>query len=356
MKVLIYSEGLRLISKSGVGRAIKHQMKALDANGIKYTLNPHDDYDIVHINTVGLKSYLLARKAKKKGKKVILHAHSTEEDFRNSFIGSNLISPLFKWWLIKVYRMGDQIITPTPYSKKILSNYNLRVPIEAVSNGIDIEYFKKNEQLGKAFRKAFHFSEDDKLILCVGLHIQRKGIVDFIELATRMPSYKFVWLGYTNPLLIPSKIRRLIKNPPDNAYFLGYIQGDLLLGAYSGSDLFLMPSYEETEGIVVLEALASKQPIIVRNIGVYNAWLKDKVHCYKANNVNEFEDLIQKKLNCELDDLVEKGYTVVEERTLEKIGKQLSFIYMNTLQKSSVQKKPLNETVIKESTIKEATI
>ena len=34
------------IEQSGVGRAIKHQMKALELNGIEYTTNPEDDYDI----------------------------------------------------------------------------------------------------------------------------------------------------------------------------------------------------------------------------------------------------------------------------------------------------------------------
>ena len=34
------------------------------------------------------------------------------EDFRNSFLGSNLLAPLFKRWLILCYRQGDVVITP----------------------------------------------------------------------------------------------------------------------------------------------------------------------------------------------------------------------------------------------------
>ena len=51
MKVLLYTEGLKTVGKSGLGKAIKHQMKALDYAKIPYTLDPHDDYDILHINT-----------------------------------------------------------------------------------------------------------------------------------------------------------------------------------------------------------------------------------------------------------------------------------------------------------------
>lgn len=86
MKVLLYLEAENYLKKSGIGRAIKHQAKALSLVGQDFTTNPNDDYDLVHLNTYGLKSWLLMAKAQKAGKKVIMHGHSTEEDFRNSFI------------------------------------------------------------------------------------------------------------------------------------------------------------------------------------------------------------------------------------------------------------------------------
>ena len=106
MKVLLYTESLKSIGNSGLGKAIKHQMKALEDNNIEYTTNPKDDYDILHVNFYGPKTYLLVKKAKRLGKKIVYHAHSTEEDFRNSFILSNLLAPLFKKWLIKCYSLG----------------------------------------------------------------------------------------------------------------------------------------------------------------------------------------------------------------------------------------------------------
>ena len=126
MKILLYTEFEKQIGKSGLGKAIQHQIRALEDNDIEYTLDPKDDYDIVHINFYGPKSYMMAKTAKKKGKKVVYHAHSTEEDFKNSFLFSNQLAPLFKWWICKCYRLGDHIITPTPYSKKILENYGLK--------------------------------------------------------------------------------------------------------------------------------------------------------------------------------------------------------------------------------------
>lgn len=62
MKVLLYFKGEKVISKSGIGRALKHQMAALTYEGVDFTTNLNDDYDILHINTIGLKSSSLIKK------------------------------------------------------------------------------------------------------------------------------------------------------------------------------------------------------------------------------------------------------------------------------------------------------
>jgi len=57
-------------------------MKALESVGVDYTTKTSDDYDIIHINFYGPNSYALAKIAHKKGKKIVYHAHSTEEDLK----------------------------------------------------------------------------------------------------------------------------------------------------------------------------------------------------------------------------------------------------------------------------------
>ena len=130
MKVCLYTEGEKLFSKSGLGKAIRHQEKALESVGVSYTTNIKDDYDVLHVNFYGPNSFALAKMAKKHGKKIVYHAHSTEEDFKNGFIFCKQISPAFKKWLIKCYSLGDVIITPTPYSKRLLEGYGIKVEFE----------------------------------------------------------------------------------------------------------------------------------------------------------------------------------------------------------------------------------
>ena len=327
MKILLYTEGLKTIGKSGLGKAVKHQIKALEDNNMSYTLNPKDtDYDIVHINFYGLKSYFLAKKARRMGKKVVYHAHSTEEDFRNSFIFSNQVSKLYKWWICKCYKLGDVIITPTEYSKKLLENYHLNRPIYAISNGIDMNFFEKDEKNGQKFREDFGYNDNDKVVMGVGLYLERKGILTFVEMAKRMPEYKFIWFGYSPLVFSPKKIKKAVRTKLDNLVFSGYVEPSVLRGAYSGANLYIFPTLEETEGIPILEALTEKIDTVIRDIPIFD-FLEDGKDVYKASNDDEFEVKIKKILNKELPSIKENGYDKVKDKEISKVGKQLISIY-----------------------------
>ena len=327
MKVCLYFEGSEFIKTSGIGRALKHQIAACESAQIEITLNPDDDYDILHINTVGITSSRVIKKARKKGCKIIYHAHSTEEDFRNSFIFSNVLSKYFKKNLIKCYSKADLIITPTPYSKKILEKYHLNLPIVACSNGIELNRFKKNDKKINSFKEYFSILDNEKVVISVGLYFERKGIIDFVEVAKKIPHVKFIWFGHTPLYSIPKSIRKIIKKHPDNVYFPGYIKGDILEGAYNGADCFFFPSNEETEGIVVLEALASYQNVLLRDIPVYDPWLKSGVDCFKGKDNFEFEKILLSILNGKEKDLRMNGYNVAKSKSIHNIGIQLKEIY-----------------------------
>ena len=53
------------------------------------------------------------------------------------------------------------------------------------------------------------------------------------------------------------------------------------------------PSREETEGIVVLEALASQQQVLVRDIPVYQGWLVANENCYMGHSIEEFKNILK---------------------------------------------------------------
>lgn len=327
MKICLYFENLNQISKSGVGRAYKHQVAACEYLGIEYTTNYKEEYDILHINTTLYNASRVIRNARKRNKKVIYHAHSTKEDFENSFKFSNQIAPLFKKHLVKLYSKADLILTPTDYSKQLLETYNLGVDIKAISNGIDLTRFEPSETKKEAFIKHFNIQPDQKVIISVGLFFKRKGIHDFIELAKQMPEYTFIWFGHTPLASVPKDIAQAINNKSENCHFPGYIAGNIIEGAFRYADCFVFMSYEETEGIVVLEALASNQQVIVRDIPVYADWLKDQENCYKCHNLEEFKANINKAIQNPNEIMKNNGYEVAKERDIKNVALQLKSYY-----------------------------
>nr|MCR5491802.1 glycosyltransferase [Bacilli bacterium] len=176
--------------------------------------------------------------------------------------------------------------------------------------------------------------EGERFVMGVGMLFPRKGLLDFIEVAKSFPDVKFIWFGDLKPLFTQLRILRAIKHRPPNVIMAGYCEGDLIKGAYQSASAMFFPSYEENEGIVVLEALASRCPILLRDIEVYRSWLKEGLNCRKANDnegfIKELKDLLD---NGEDPLVLEEGYKVALSKDLSLIGKQLKEAYESLMKK-----------------------
>lgn len=328
MRIYIYSGGEKLVGKSGVGQAIRHQRECLRRSGVATTDRWTADAAAVHVNTVLPDSVLAALGAKLRGRKVVWYGHSTMEDFRSSFKGSNALAPLFKRWITFCYGLGDVVLTPTEYSRALLESYGLKKPVYSISNGVDTAFFKPDPAARTALRVRFGLREEEKVVVSVGHMIARKGLPEFLELARSIPEAKFIWFGWTNPKLIPQEITRAIEDAPGNVIFPGFVGREVLREAYQGADVFAFLSHEETEGIVVLEALACGVPTVLRDIPVYDGWLEHGENVYKASNGGEFQRTVTGLLDKALPDLTAAGRAVAESRSLEQVGKRLKAIYL----------------------------
>jgi len=328
MRVCLYLELESKFKGSGIGAAIKNQRRALDLNDVEYTGNLKDGFDILHINSIGLNSLRVARRMKKGGKKVVMHAHTTADDFRNSYRFSNFIAPLLKRYLAFYYNHADLVLCPSEYTRGVLERAGVKVPIKAISNGIDTEKFKFSKKKRREFRREFDL--EGITPLSVGHVFIRKGISTFINLAGRLPN-RFVWVGRRYKRMEAPRVVRLIENAPENFILINFIED--IVSAYSGSDIFLFPSYCENQGIVLLEASSCKMPIIVRDLPVYNGWLEDGVNCLKARNDRDFKEKLKRLIEDEelRDTLGKNAYSMSREHSLENIGKKLSGIYSELL-------------------------
>ena len=326
LAIFIYRGGFPIVEKSGVGKAIEHQEKMLNAVEAPRAAR-WKEATVVHMNTVFPDSVIAAFIAKMQKKKVIYYGHSTMEDFKNSFIGSNLAAPIFKKWICFCYNLGDVVVTPTEYSRKLLEGYGLKRKIYSITNGVDTEFFKPDPEGRIRFRAKYQLTEEQKVVISVGHLIERKGILDFLELARMMPKVQFIWFGGGNESLVTAEIKEAISKKPDNVLFAGFVKSDELRDAYCGADVFSFMSYEETEGIVVLEALACEIPTIVRNIPVYEGWLEDEKQVYKAETIKEFQEKITAIFSRDVRLMKKEERKIACNKSLGKVGERLLRLY-----------------------------
>ncbi len=290
MKICLYLEFYHfwngaLFRNIGTGllSSYRNQKVMLDYLGIPFTEKWDDSCDILQINTPWPKSLYLIKKAKRRGIPVIIWTHVTVEDAMQVFWFMPLVAPLFKKYLIYAYSQADLLLPPSEYTKSLLLAYGLpEEKIKIQSNGVDLK--KNYEDTSKRISGRKKYELKNIAIGTVGQVIPRKGIDTFLLMANKFFSNQFIWFGNFFPKLL---VESLPKNLPKNVKFTGYV--DDMSQAYNSLDIFIFLSYEENQGMAILEAAAVGLPILVRDIPVYEGWLIHGENCLKAKNNEEFE-------------------------------------------------------------------
>ena len=323
-----------LARESGIGAAMRHQEKAVRSLGHQVVTNPLRRFDVVHLNTPFPDTPVLATWARLRRRPVLVWAHSTEDDFRDSFTGSNRIAPLFRRWIAHLYRRGDVVVTPSDYSKQLVSapKYGITAPIRVLSNGVDTSFFRPDPTARERLREGLGLTSDATVVISVGMQVVRKGILDWVGVARQLPEVSFVWYGRTDPRLLTAEVQHALSTAPPNALFPGYVNAEHLREAYAGADVFAFLTKEETEGIVLWEALASETPALVRGIPLYRDAMPDGVLTHQVTGDGpEFAGQVARKLSAllagELADLTRAGRQTAEGVDLDQVALQLQEIY-----------------------------
>lgn len=310
---------------TGLLSSFKNQKKMLEDMGIAYTEKWDGKASILQINTPWLKSLWLMWRARRLKIPIIVWAHVTAEDIRGVFWFGNLVSPIMRKYLAYAYNRADIICAPSDYTKRLLVDYKIRPDkIIAQSNGVDLNKFYPDAKKRAEGRKYLKLKERDFAVGTVALAIPRKGIKTFIALARRFSETKFVWAGtiYSGALAKP-----LPKHVPENVRFTGFVPD--ILAVYNAFDAFIFASYEENQGMAILEAAAIGLPIIVRDIPVYEGWLVHGENCLKARSDVEFSECLEElKHNPDLRaTLGAHAKKLAQENSLEALSIKLRGIY-----------------------------
>ena len=126
-----------------------------------------------------------------------------------------------------------------------------------------------------------------------------------------------------------------IPNTQTRVTFTGMLTGKEKLEAYAGSDIFVLPSYSENFGMVVVEAMACGLPVVISNkVGIYREVEKNKAGVIVDTNAESLYKGIKLLLeNPELrKEIVANGTEMVEEHyDINKVADMMLAVYEKIL-------------------------
>jgi len=142
-----------------------------------------------------------------------------------------------------------------------------RDKIKVIPNGVDHTNFKIRES---NVRRSDYAAPDEKIVFYVGRLVREKGVqvlLDAVpEILAHHPQTKFVIAG-KGPFMDSLKRQAMINGIANRVYFTGYIDDTVRNNLYSWADVAVFPSLYEPFGIVALESMAARTPVVVTDCG-----------------------------------------------------------------------------------------
>jgi len=232
--------------------------------------------DIIHLQDPAMIGQALRRVGKKLGIPVIITNHFSLEYALSYVRALNLFRPIFRTelinYLVLFYNKCDAVVTPTETFRRQIEDWGVKVPVRAISNGIEIEKFLKYYSSKKInqIQTKFHLP-GNPLVLYLGRIDTDKSIDVLIraipEVLSKMDAH-FVITGTGGEL---ENLKELVKKLriEQVVTFIGFVDhnSDDFIGLYKSASLFAIPSTIETQSIVTLEAMSSGLPVVAANAG-----------------------------------------------------------------------------------------
>lgn len=222
--------------------------------------------DIVHIHAlweeIQHRAAVVARKA---GVPYIISPHGMLDPW--SLDQSRLKKQLYLTLRLRRDLNGAAALSFTTETERVLTQpLNLKPPGIVETLGLDLDEFDTLPERG-AFRSRYPAIGDRPVLLFLSRIHHKKGL-DLLVPAFAQVRDKDAMLVIAGPDSADgyqAKVQRIAEEHgvADRVIFTGMLFGVERIEAMADADLFVLPSYQENFGIVVIEALAAATPVII---------------------------------------------------------------------------------------------
>ena len=237
--------------------ALKNALRAL----------PRDGFDVVHIHTPFVAHYAGAWFARRTGTPCIATYHTFFEEYLHHYVPvlpRRIGRFVARHFTRSQCRDVDALIAPSEPMREVLEAYGVKTPIHVLPTGLPADRFRPGDRA--KFRRDAGISDDQPLMTYVGRVAHEKNIEFLVRVfervRARVPAAVFVIAG-EGPAR--ESVRQLVASMglADSVRFVGYLDRNAtLLDCYAAGDVFVFASRTETQGLVLLEAMAQGTPVV----------------------------------------------------------------------------------------------
>jgi len=225
------------------------------------------NFDLIHIQTPFVAHYMGYYLAKTLGIPCIETYHTFFEEYLYNYIPvipKTWLRYLARKFTLKQCNNVDHVIVPSTAMQEVLSEYGVLTETSIIPTGIECDQLRDGN--GTIFRITHGIGLKRPVLIHVGRVAHEKNIDFLLRMLTH------VWQENPEVLLLiagegpaEKKLKRCVDNLGlnKNVLFVGYQKrGSELNDCYSCGDIFVFSSRTETQGLVLLEAMALGVPVV----------------------------------------------------------------------------------------------
>lgn len=207
-------------------------------------------------------------------------------------------------------------ITNSEFTKRrVAKNFTLRPEqLYCIGTGIQDRYFKRTDKKVAGLPKQY--------LLCLSTLEPRKNLETLVHAHAALPSA----LRESYPLVLGGSLRfdndslRALIEQSEHVHHIGYVPEAELPSLYQNAALFVLPSQYEGFGIPLVEAMASRIPVIASDIGLFRSIGKDTLMYVDTMNINTLAQAIEYQLSQPPNKaMLEAAYTRARQFTWKKV-------------------------------------
>lgn len=226
-----------------------------------------EHYDLIHVQTPFVAHYLGVKLSHLLDIPCIETYHTFFEEYLYHYIP--FLPKSFTRWLAKRFSRHqgnslDGMVIPSRPMQRVLQAYGIETTMEVIATGIEPASFVLGDRV--AFREKYGIGQERPMLLFVGRVAHEKNI-DFLikvvnEVRGQVADVLFVIAGEGPARAhLEQEVKRL--GLDQHVRFIGYLDRHTELNnCYRAADIFIFSSRTETQGLVLLEAMAQGVPLV----------------------------------------------------------------------------------------------